>query len=525
MAGLSLVAHVVAAWLQDGFHHCDEHFQVVGLAGVRLGLATGAQLPWEFKAQMRPWLQPVLMLLAWSPLRAVGVDNPFVWLFWSRLWGGVLAWAVTWLLVVTVVARWSGWRRGMLYVLVGGIWFLPYFDVRTSSESLAALLFHLMLLLVWRVLDRPDGGGRAALLLGVLGGLTFHARYQAAALAGGVLVYAAWRQRSHAWRVAGMLGGLCVGLTVGFALDVWGYKDWVLAGWNYAFANVVEDRASDFGTSPWWDYPKLMLLTQGPAGPVLLLGLVVLWLRRPGHVISLASVPFVLLHVVVPHKEGRFLFPLVLVGCVALVLMVPGGWVRRAVLTVGADRMRAWGVVVALAWIGVNVVGMGNASLMVHSPRLAALRQVFPRPQWPVVWAGSDPREACGGLRLGTLIHPRARFVEAPNQEAAVTRNVVPEPQWWAVRIHDGVAPPLPRGAPCKRVWRTVLSTPTLERWLGPALALLPRARQRQDVEVFECQTPPPPPAAPPPSPPSSSSSSSPPSSSRPPSSPAPAGK
>jgi phosphatidylinositol glycan class B len=47
---------------------------------------------------------------------------------------------------------------------------------------------------------------------------------------------------------------------------------------------------------------------------VLMAGMVAMWLRNPRHAVSWATLPFVLAHVAIAHKEARFLFPLAILA-------------------------------------------------------------------------------------------------------------------------------------------------------------------------------------------------------------------
>jgi hypothetical protein len=60
---IGLLLILVAAVRSEGFHHPDEHFQVLEFAGAKLGLTPWSALAWEYRDQMRPWLQAALYTL------------------------------------------------------------------------------------------------------------------------------------------------------------------------------------------------------------------------------------------------------------------------------------------------------------------------------------------------------------------------------------------------------------------------------------------------------------------------------
>jgi phosphatidylinositol glycan class B len=189
--------------------------------------------------------------------------------------------------------------------------FLPYLFVRTSSETLSAALFALGLAVLLR--------GKSVRLLAVSGllcGLAFEARYQTGMLGLGLF---AWLAIVARVRISGLLafaGGGVAALGIGALADRWGYGAWVFPPWNYFQVNIVQGvAASQFGREPVFAYFYLLPAQLFFAITlVLMAGMIAMWLRNPRHPLTWATLPFVLLHVAVAHKEARFLFPLAIVA-------------------------------------------------------------------------------------------------------------------------------------------------------------------------------------------------------------------
>ena len=97
-------------------------------------------------------------------------------------------------------------------------------------------------------------------------------------------------------------------------IDKWFYGNWVLAAYNYFHQNLVEGKASGFGTDPWYQYAKKLLWGQLLLlGPASLLGYLLFIIRYPKHPLVWVSFPFLLVHSLVAHKEFRFLLPLIFI--------------------------------------------------------------------------------------------------------------------------------------------------------------------------------------------------------------------
>jgi phosphatidylinositol glycan class B len=98
--------------------------------------------------------------------------------------------------------------------------------------------------------------------------------------------------------------------------DRWGYGTFVFPPLGYVDVNLVQGLAAhQFGREPVFAYFYLL-----PAQIffaitlVLMAGMVAMWLRNPRHAVSWATLPFVLAHVAIAHKEARFLFPLAILA-------------------------------------------------------------------------------------------------------------------------------------------------------------------------------------------------------------------
>ena len=383
--GLLLV--LVAAVRSEGFLHPDEHFQVLEFAGAKLGRTPWEGLPWEYAYRMRPWLQPALYTLGARGLAALGVEDPFTWAFSFRLFSGLVAWLG--LVGLALCAeRWfdeEAARRLAIRALVL-TYCVPFLAVRTSAESLSTSCFVLGLCLV---VLRSEAGPGLALLTGALFGLSFALRYAAGVMVvsslAWLLIVARWPVR----RLAFVLVGIASAVALGVAVDRWGYGEWTLAAWNYAYRNFAQDRAAlEFGARPWYGY--LQILGLGPFGPLNLLlaaAATLAWVRHPRHVLTWATAPLALVHSAIAHKEARFLIPIAMLSPLLLTLAV------------GAGPRRLWTRLVAFGLVSYDLVGLAALCLLPAQPQVSFLQfasRRFPAgleafvatPHTPWVWRG-----------------------------------------------------------------------------------------------------------------------------------------
>jgi phosphatidylinositol glycan class B len=308
---LTLVT-VVTAWFSVLFYFPDEHYQILEFMSTRLGITQPADLPWEFSARIRPWLQPLIYFCIAKPLLWLGLHDLFTLTFILRLLTGlfsVAALAVFARAILDTIEGDAQKRAFVRYLPLFG--FLPYLFVRTASETFAAAFFAVAMAVTLR-----GQGARRLAWAGLLCGLAVESRYQAAFLALGLFAWLAVVARVRIAALAAFIGGGLLALAIGTLADRWGYGAWVFPPLGYLQFNVLGGGAEhQFGREPFFAYLYLM-----PAQfffaitLVLMAALAAMWFRNPRHPMTWVTLPFVLAHVFVAHKEARFLFPLAILA-------------------------------------------------------------------------------------------------------------------------------------------------------------------------------------------------------------------
>jgi len=312
LSGIALC--VLAAWFTIGYHHPDEHFQIWEFANYKLGNIPAADLPWEFPAQMRPGLQPFLAYSTVLVAQKLGIENPFLHIFITRLICGLAGLWVSWKWFLWLerdlkspdAARWM--RIGLLF-----FWFMPYLNVRFSSENTSAICFFGGLLLLLQQIEQQKGRFSVKLVAaGLLLGFSFFFRYQIAFAGIGLVAWLLFEKRLSLSSWAALFVGVLGASVMGFAADCWLYGDWICPPYNYFVTNILHSEAK-FGTEPWWWYfENTFIALLPPLSLVLLFFFAIGIWQKPRHVLTWCLVPFILAHIAVEHKEMRFLFPMIL---------------------------------------------------------------------------------------------------------------------------------------------------------------------------------------------------------------------
>lgn len=344
-----LAVFATTAWNSHGYYHADEHFQVIEFANYKAGNIPAEQLPWEFPAQIRPGFQPMLFFGIHQAGKLFGLDA-FGIVTLARLFTTALVLLLLWL---------AAMRFGHSIFWLALLWFVPTLFCRFSSENLSGLCLAYGLLI-----SRDTNKGW--LITGVLLGLSFVFRFQMGfCILALTLLWFFKREFKPVTFFLYATGGLLM-LVVLVLSDRWLYGEWVFTPWKYFEVNIVQNVANErFGVSPWYEYFKSILLRSIYLPGLLLLFCTAFYcLKNRKSELTWAVLPFVFIHILIGHKELRFLFPM-------LVL----------VLFMAADLLRSysarakWAVYVVLVFFPVTLYRcVQPMKVEVNALRIAAER-------------------------------------------------------------------------------------------------------------------------------------------------------
>lgn len=306
--GLSvLIFYLIVAWQSSGFNHPDEHFQIIEFANYKLGKAKLSDLAWEYNAHIRSGLQPALCYVIFEIAQGFGLTDPYKLAFILRALTAILA-----ILVIKNFVSSSlnsiGNKYQWAYILLSYLlWFLPYINVRFSSEAWSGIF----ILLAFTIIQNDANKSKfRPVLLGIVFGVSFLFRYQSALLVLGIVFWLIFVRKIKFPQLMKIgMSGFAI-LIVGLFIDWWLYGQITFTVYNYFYVNIIKNVASNYGVSPWYKIILYIIDGPGPLGIFILLAYIILLIRRPKHIILWSTIPFLLTHIIIPHKELRFLFPI-----------------------------------------------------------------------------------------------------------------------------------------------------------------------------------------------------------------------
>ncbi|HXN41383.1 MAG TPA: hypothetical protein VN918_06305, partial [Myxococcaceae bacterium] len=328
-AGVTL--RVWLAFNDDGLHWPDEIYQ--SLEPAHRAVFGYGLLAWEFVEGARNWTFPGLIAGILKLAELAGIDSPRVYLKLIRII--FCAVGIGTALAIFRLARACG--AGRLAASCGCACFCLmnvaiYFAPRAMSETAAALAVTAGL-----ALSLPREASRSQLWLGTsLLSLAVLLRLQCALFCIGLLGVLLLRRARRP--LVDALIVFAFGAFVFGLIDrlTWGH--WFHSVIAYLRFNVLEDVAGSFGRSPPRYYPVALINALGPLW-VVILSFIVLAVVRARELFFIALL-FFIPHWLSPHKELRFIFPLIPLWCALAAVGLQLALESRArLLRVGAPAL------------------------------------------------------------------------------------------------------------------------------------------------------------------------------------------
>ncbi len=254
----ALIWYALTAYFSEGYYHADEHYQIIEFAGSIDGSNTEADLAWEYGSKIRPALQPVICYGVFKGCEFLSIVSPHNKAFVLRLITALFSVLAIYFFTNSCKAQIQKKYWKLFLILSYFIWFLPFINVRFSSETWSGLFLLLSLGLIFRDKTRIQ----SFISLGLLLGLAFLFRFQIAFAVLGIFLWLFIVKKTPLLKMAVFTASGLLIVILGILIDSWFYGDFTLTLYNYFKVNLIEGRAAEFGTSPWYHYLFYVFLIQ-----------------------------------------------------------------------------------------------------------------------------------------------------------------------------------------------------------------------------------------------------------------------
>ncbi|MGJ1395465.1 MULTISPECIES: hypothetical protein [Sphingobacterium] len=357
---IAAIVYIISAWYNIGYYHADEHYQLIEFSGLKLGWNNKNNLAWEFHSMIRPSFQVWVCYLLFGFFNILGISDPYILSFILRLVTAFLA----------IVGIYVFYKRSKYMLPLNNhfvyaclsffIWFIPFVSVRFSSETWSGILFMFGLSFL---LTQNGYKRRNFYLAGLFIGLSFLCRFQTGIMVIGIIAWLIVIRKYSLTKLAEVIIPIFIVIQIGLALDFLFYGECVVTFWNYFKVNILDDVSSNYGVSPWWTIPAYLVEQPlVPIGSLIVLSYIVICIGYPKSPIVWCTLPFILIHSLIPHKELRFLFPLVwFVPFTVMLAFSRLMMLKRLISDKYLSAVKFIGVVAAIVLLILNSVALSYA--------------------------------------------------------------------------------------------------------------------------------------------------------------------
>ncbi len=309
-AGFAL--QIITALNVVGYFHPDQHFSIVEFATYKMGITPEELLAWEFPNQVRPTIQVYLFLGFYKLMQFLHLDYAYT----SDLILRIIVSSTGFVLYNYIIIRqFKDDSKSTLYIILGIAnfsWFLPYVNTLFSSEIMGGMVYFSGILLYQRFKSNSLTIFRA-LVVGFIFSLSFYFRFQMGFALLGFGVWILFYEKATFSTILAIGGGFMLGVILNTTIDSYFYGQFAFTPYTYFYVNIIDGRASATGTNSFIYYVLLLaIMCTAP-----LLSLIFLYyifrgfFKKFGDAYSLSVIAFLFLHFIIPHKEDRFMFPVV----------------------------------------------------------------------------------------------------------------------------------------------------------------------------------------------------------------------
>ncbi|MFP5043051.1 hypothetical protein [Parasediminibacterium sp. JCM 36343] len=305
LLAVAFIVQMLTAW-HTFFFHSDEYFQVIEFTSYKLGISPASMLPWEFKEQIRPSIQPYIFKAVYLFFASFGIKDRFFIFAMVHIGVGIVGFALCNYLLISKFKK----EKYLFHLLLiaNFLGLVPFLRSSFSAETMGGLSLLLSILLLEKTMQEKSKAAWA-IASGLCMGFCFFFRFPMAAALVGILVWIAINHIKK-WDKILLIGlGFAVGCAFNIYLDTRFYGNFCFTPYNYFYANIIQGKAAGFGTSPWWYYIPILAAVAVPLLSLFLFGLMVKSLANYKNPYSLAILFLIVGHSLIGHKEERFLFP------------------------------------------------------------------------------------------------------------------------------------------------------------------------------------------------------------------------
>ena len=316
---LAFFLHLISVFFSIGFYNDDEHFQILEPTAYLLGLneilidkSEGYYWEWESQHRMRPWLQPYIYYYAINFLKILGINDPFSWSFFIRLFSSLVGFVSIIYLFFSFKKHFFQEDSHFNYLIFFSFWFYPFLHSRTSSANLGLILFILSFCYLYKHIKIKKEKFNFLIyfifsfLLGISLVIKLNLIFTIAPIFLWVIFF-----RFNFYRILLTIIGVILALSFGLYVDFLNWGFFTNTYWQFYDVNINRGWMVAFGSNPWWYYIPAIAAEMAPIlSIVFIIALIIFWIKKPLNVFTWLTLITLIIISCFSHKEIRYAFPI-----------------------------------------------------------------------------------------------------------------------------------------------------------------------------------------------------------------------
>lgn len=321
---ISLFFHLLASYFSQGFYEQDEHFSILEPINYKLG--KDATLGWDFFLLYdKQWFLSFCYYYLIKFLELFKIYSPFQWSFFIRLTSSLLGWiSIICLIHFTQKQLSSEKFIKPLFLISSLFWFYPYIHARAASENIS-IIFLIFAITLFNFFKRNR---KILFICGIFFGLSFITRYTNIIIIGSFGLWTIFFRKTSFLDSVTILTSFTIIFLLSILIDYWGYGILFprngLVLFNYLALNYEWSGMGYFNTNTeaWW-YNFYFILTEflPPISIIVIISILLFWIIFPKNMITWLTLPYFIFLCTTPHKETRFLFPILIFSPLFIIMV------------------------------------------------------------------------------------------------------------------------------------------------------------------------------------------------------------
>ncbi len=339
----SFVLHILASFLSSGWYNPDEQTCILEYVNFKLGISSNPcflnieienQKVEDSSLKIRSWLQPFFYFLLTKISLFLNINNPFAITYVLKIVSSMIGFFSTYYFFIKTENHFNNKISKRIYLYSSFlIFYLAFFHARTSAENFG--ISFLIIGLGYYFSNNINFKNFNFFYLGLIFGLSFIFRYNLGVTIFCILIYITIIHDNKLNIKFAKIFYLSIGILIicffDFLTALWGFNEIqnlkIEKLYSYEFLSnnltwlqfLLCGIFNDFcGGGSWNPKPFLyyfifiLLEFFPPLSIIIIFVICFFWIRGYKNIIFWSTLPYFLVHSLIPHKELRFIFPILI---------------------------------------------------------------------------------------------------------------------------------------------------------------------------------------------------------------------